>query len=487
MESSATGKYHVVLIQTVEGIHNFVVPALYIKEDKKTVLFRALIDYHTHFYGRSLSWKRNVSRSVGLFFDYCRAFNEAYPDIDMFSEKRKIIRHFAIAYQNGTINPNSNEDKLKLYWPPAGNNLTKKVISSLKNFIEWCVIEGIIEGKVARNISKINQQNTLRFIYEAQLIKSKSILSHVINTQSLQNRIKNREDSNLIYLGKDPTGHIKSAEGKIFPSHLIVPLITQGFVTQTGEDITAKMYTLLLLFGALRVSEPCHLWFNDIVPKHNGSCITLLRHPSEALTFIDGEYIKTRRQYLAERGILPRNDDSNTNSYHAGWKDLKLDETKSALVWFIHESAESLFRDMYFKYMRYRESLMRIRRAKGLEDHPFLFVLNDSKNQGEPYSINAYNKALSRAYDRLEKKLGITIPRGKYSGTSPHGMRHFSGQELSDAGVDQKVIQNVLHQRSVFSQKIYTEPKMAKIASILEDAKSRIANTNPGLDLLTPN
>ena len=481
MISRAVGKHHVVLIQSVEGIHNLTVPALYIQEGNKTILFNTLIDYFIHFYSKSLNWKRKTSRCIGLFFDFCTAYKETYPSSNILKKKRDVIRKFAIAYQNGTIDTKTGEDPLGLYWPPAGLQTTKRLLSALTMFIEWCEAEGVIQPGTMRNVSTLDQRSTLHLLRAAQHVKDKSMLSHITTKGQIAKSLAAKDAANFIFLEKVPGGHTKSAENKAFPSELIEPLLMYGFVNEDGtEDTTAKMFTLLLMFGALRVSEPCHLWFNDIAPQKDGTCIVQVRHPSDAQTFLDGEGKKTRKQYLAERGLLPRNEDDSNNSYHAGWKDLKLDGTKSALVWFILKEAEILFREMYFPYLRYREGLMKIRREKGLTDHPFFFVKRNHGEQGEPYSINAYNKSLTRALNRLEKKLDIVIPRGKYSGTGAHGMRHFSGYKLSEADVNPKVIQNVLHHKSAYSQRVYTEPRMAKITKELNEARIKISSGDLG-------
>ena len=83
------------------------------------------------------------------------------------------------------------------------------------------------------------------------------------------------------------------------------------------EDLTAKMITLLTIFGGLRVSEPFHIWFNDVVPQTDDSCKVFLRHPAEAYTEIAGEKNIHRKTYLAQRNLRPRNDNNNSKSYKA--------------------------------------------------------------------------------------------------------------------------------------------------------------------------
>jgi len=53
-------------------------------------------------------------------------------------------------------------------------------------------------------------------------------------------------------------------------------------------------------------------------------------------------------------------------------------------------------------------------------------------------------------------------------------MRHFAGQSLSYAGVDSKVVQRLLHQRSIFSQQTYTEPSDQRISDELDKARRKL-------------
>lgn len=230
-----------------------------------------------------------------------------------------------------------------------------------------------------------------------------------------------------------------------------------------------------MLFGGTRHSEPYHLWFNDVIPQTDGSCKVFLRHPSESSICIPGEHERTRQQYLNEHGLLPRNNNSNNKSYKAGWKNLQVNEDYSAPILFIDPEAEIMFRELYIIYIKYyRPKLMSQRMANGGYRHPFLFVNNWDGDIGAPYSMTAYKEALSRAYERLNRIHGLNIEQSKYSGTSPHGMRHYYGQALVDLGMDQKIIQKCMRHRTIHAQSVYTEPDGKRIKAHLDEAIRKI-------------
>ncbi|ALO40799.1 gamma-mobile-trio recombinase GmtY [Pseudoalteromonas phenolica] len=477
-QQSAVAKHHVVVIQQITGITDLKIPALYIKVGDQTMLVHSLVDYFMAYPTRSLNWKRKVSRALGLFYDFCISYNLVYRSSKTFNFHKRLIRKFALALHKGTIDVDEHNDKLSLYWPPASMESTKSILSALQTFIDWCEVEGIIEQQSSNLLTRpSDERTTLRFLNQAVKAKAFMFLSHTVTASELAQGIANRQANKIIELGGVGKG---SGEVKKFPAELVAPLMEYGFIKDESaslpeerEDLTAKMITLLLIFGGTRVSEPFHIWYNDVVPQFDGSCKVFLRHPADANTFMVGEQNMLRKTYLAQRNLRPRNDDNNSKSYKAGWKNLKVDNTLSAPVFFVHPAAEALFREMYIYYLSYRERLMKSYTDRYGTEHPFLFV-KQTDNAGEPYSIKAYQDALKRAYKRLEKRLGRPIKYGKLEGTSPHGPRHLYGQILAEAGVPQKVIQNSLRHRSVLSQGIYTEPTFKHVTSELEKAKHLI-------------
>lgn len=494
-KSSPISQHHAIFTQKMSEVSRESVPVVYLVVNDRPVMFNSLLDYYLAYPGKSITWKRNVARSIGLFWDYCHATKN---DASMWREgnaHRRVFRQFSYALLNGTISPSTHKDVMGLYWPPSSFEVAKKLTSALAEFIAWCNDEGIIDSSIPKDIRPESEATTLTFLHKALQIKNYSFFAHLRSAKAIADRLKTQNRSQIVDLGASPlSGDSLEGEGLAFPKEFIQPLLEYGFVIDEDandlgdrEDITAKLITLLLLFGGTRTSEPFHMWFNDVVPESDGSCKVFLRHPSEAKTYLHGEGNKLRKQYLVERNLTPRNQSGNSKSYYSGWKSLALDRSLSAPIFFVHSGAEHLFRELYLYYLRYRARLMKIRDLTGLPPHPFLFVskgldANSGKDySGEPYSISAYQSAYERALSRTEKKLQIKIPRGKNAGTTLHGLRHWYGRALEEIGMSTKVIQKCLRHRSPLSQGVYTTPSHERVIEELNIAREKISQNRPDL------
>jgi integrase len=118
---------------------------------------------------------------------------------------------------------------------------------------------------------------------------------------------------------------------------------------------------------------------------------------------------------------------------------------------------------------------MRLRRAKGLPDHNYLFVGsgkmfgNNTNAIGEPYTIEAFRSAWKAAIGRvsnLRDDPNLTVAKRK--GTTPHGARHFYGTFLKTIGCDGEIIAECMHHKSPFSHLRYTQLMPSEINEILE-------------------
>ncbi len=495
---SATPQFHTVLNQEIEHMGGLVLPVLYLNTEEGIKKMDSLLGYLISNSDKSLTWHRTRSRAMGLFYDFCQSpINRTCLRGE--NPYRAIIRRFARSLRLGTINVTTGEDPSRLYWPPGSYKVTKRLCSALIEFTRYIQDEGIASSELFNAINSPipnNEPAALKFLHTAFIIKRLSFFSHVINANNLANRLQDRSRNSIVNLGASTYTNHDESEGLRFPSDLIAPLFEYGFVLDKTskvpherEDITAKMMTLLLFFGGTRKSEPLHLWFNDVLPDYSedGLCKVFLREPSDSKTYIAGED-KLRSQYLAEKGLRPRNNKGNTKSYYAGWKNLATDKALNASVFFVHSNAQYLFNHMYIYYTNtYRPPLIEINRNLGKPDHPFLLVSNGidqatkESYEGSPYSMSAFDDAFTRALDRVEKALDIVIPRGKEYGTTLHGGRHFYGGTLADVGIKEKVIQKCLRQRSITSQGTYTTPTFERIQTSLNNAKNDIDSAMPSL------
>lgn len=477
---SPIGRYHFVVKQIVDTTPPTAFPVLYLDTLNGYVEMHTLIDYFLAFPSRSQTWMRDTARAVGLFYDYvtaCRSSN---------SESRVQLNKFIYSLEHGTLDMAYQKDPTGLYWAPTGLDKAKRLRGYLVAFTDW-VFERERANKnqpTKRVLKNEKEELTISLLKTARSILKRSYMEHVKDPLSIAVNLKNTKSSFGYQFEDDPKTYVNSkSETRCFPVELINPLFSFGFIKNPHatnpferEDITAKMITLLLLFGGLRKSEPFHLWFNDITPTCDFHCHAKIYHPRLAKTNLIGEGTKKREQYLKERQLRPRNQKLNSKSFHAGWKNLAVDKfTYDADIFFLHESSEVLFISLYTLYLSYRSNLMKTYIKEHGHDHPFLFVSSGVDNRtgesfiGAPYSIAQFDKSYRKALDRLEQYLGTRIKKGRDSAMNPHALRHFYGQSLFDLGIDQKVIQKCMRHRSIYAQEAYRNISSQKVRDILSE------------------
>lgn len=488
-----SGRHHMTLLHRIERQSDQVMPILWLFTDDGPLIFGPLVDYFTDRSHYRLDWKRKAARSVGLFYDFCLAFQ--------FNEESSVrnihsatIRAFIEAIQRGTI-PRNGVDVSGLYWAPMSATSVNEVARHLDQFVEYAHdnLKELSKDHPLKSLYLVfsalpsNQTEMVGFLIAAKINSSRSFMKHVKNGMA-DAAMMHRASRNQLGLEKPVSG---SRLVKHMDPELIARMLKVGFTKnesatsiQDREDVTAKMIFLLLAGGGLRQSEPLHMWFNDVAfPLLDGNerCIPLLRHPSQAKTFLAGER-DTRRVYLNRRGLVPRHE-AGSKSLWVGWKNLPLEEsTAQTEVFFIHIGMEYQFATYFRAYLDLRRDLVGARIARGEGDHPFLFVSKgENRNAGSscvgnPYSLSAFKRAWVRALNRVERAYGEIIPRGKMHGTTPQALRHFYGKTLERAGAPQKAIQKAMHHRHILSQSVYTTPEWEQVNDALNLARNGVVS-----------
>ncbi|UWP88445.1 site-specific integrase [Aliiroseovarius crassostreae] len=484
-----SGRNHFVLLHHVDREPNSVIPILWLFSDGEPRVFHPLLDYFKDNPGHRLDWKRKAARSVGLFYDFCLSFQ-----FDNTNSIRNIhsaaLHAFIEAIQKGTI-PKEGVDNSGLYWAPMSANSVAVTARHIDQFVEYACdkLRDLHKDHPLKALYRefsappSNQAEMVGFLIASKSNSSRSFLQHLKNNEVSAKGLHRASRRNLGY--EQPVSGLRSA--KHMDPSLIAKMLEVGFVKNENavsiyekEDVTAKMIFLLLVGGGLRQSEPLHMWFNDFAfPLLDGNerCIPLLRHPSQAETYIMGESC-SRREYLGHRGLVPRYE-AGSKALWVGWKNLPMDQrTAQTEVFFIHQGLEYLFASYFRTYLNFRRELVHARIRRGESDHPFLFVSKGEDRSsassciGNPYSLSAFKRAWTRALDRVEKAYGEVVPRGKIYGTTPHGLRHFYGKTLLSAGAPQKAIQRAMHHRHILSQSVYTEPEWQEVNEALNRARS---------------
>lgn len=444
-------------------------------QDGAPQAFLPLIEYFIET-GRlkTASWQREMVRSVGLFIDFLTANKDLF---QAQSDRPQVLARFAEVLVGGTTNLDGS-DPSGLFWEPRSTSRATLVLNNLTVFGDWLVNRyNTTPINPWRNASIAEQM-----VYWRRFDKRRAsaLLAHTYDKgdakqQSLRSRLVSVQRKSLVAQPSQP---------KCFPEANFQALLESGFQIRGKSNaallhervsIRDIMITLLLHGGGLRESEPFHLYVSDVAvdPKNQKSALVRLYHPEAGQApadYIDpltGKYMPADREtYLRTKwGMVPRN--LSTGRLHAGWKDLMLTDgrAKFAQVHWFPSAWGELFLSLFKIYI----TKMRSRHCK----HPFLFVSHKPNVAGDPYTVDSFRQAHSKAVQRC----GLTP--AKDLGTTPHGHRHAYGQSMVSAGVSKEVIQMALHHKSIDSQAPYTAPSITAVAAALAEAEARLKMSAP--------
>ena len=161
-----------------------------------------------------------------------------------------------------------------------------------------------------------------------------------------------------------------------------------------------------------------------------------------------------RAAYLREKyALTPRN--KLTGKQRVGWKYQVVDNKENyiQLFWFPQQAGVA-FAQLWRNYCRYLTTVDR--------HHPYAFVSFEGKTAGRPLTLNAFHDAYQKALNRIGKNAA------KVEGLSPHGHRHAMGRRLERSGLHPRIIQKVLHHKSITSQEPYTAPGIEQVSQALQ-------------------
>jgi hypothetical protein len=465
------GRYHAVIFTLVRnpGAPDRRMHVLYLLESPVSprpvvTLIEYCIDIGR---ARSLSWQRETARAVGLLVDFLTANSARLRGED----NPKVFAKFAEALVGGTLDLNGN-DPSELFWESKTVSRARNLLRAVTAFSDWLENRHGTRRINPWRDASIGEQ--IAFWRRLDKRNANSLLGYASYRSDNQARA---EISRAVAIQRK-TMVAFAREVKFFPSDRIWDLLFRGFATRgkqyspLHEQLSLKdiLIAILLHGGGLRESEPFHLYVSDVGvdPQKPKSAAVRLYHPEQGAApadYIDpltGAHIPgDREEYLRVRWRMqPRN--LIEGRFKVGWKDLHLfdQREKYALVhWFPSCWGELflIFFKLYITHCRSRCSL-----------HPFLFVSQKAGFEGDPYTVGSYRQAHARAVRRI----GLFPARS--IGTMPHGHRHAYGQRLADAGVDELIIQRVMHHKSPKSQSIYTEAPAAKIEEALATAQQRL-------------
>jgi integrase len=205
------------------------------------------------------------------------------------------------------------------------------------------------------------------------------------------------------------------------------------------------MMWLLLGAGGLRVSEPLHLFINDVFLEiASGEAHFVFGDPTYGTVTVPdqggGQKKLTRQEYLKQYfNLIPRDQLPDTDIAYAGWKGMKWHDTvaKTCDVIWLHPYFGRLFWKTHQEYL--------VLRGRSKPQHPWYFV-NFKANTGSPLS----ESNIQEVFATTCRRLGIKSPH------NPHALRHLYVDTLVNVcGLPLHQAQILARHRSPESTAIY--------------------------------
>ncbi|MFM5192135.1 gamma-mobile-trio recombinase GmtY [Aeromonas media] len=422
---------------------------------------RSLIDYFlSHAQVRSSAWMAKTAQATGLLLDYMAANHDCFDNpMDMFET-------FSQRLYTGTVSDDGT-DPSGLYWQGRSAALTRVLVNCISGFSDWMARE--LDAKPLNPWREATRSEEMLAWAAWHQKRDRAFLAHTWDRGKASLTITHARNILLkrtLVIDHEPV--------KRFPDECMPDLLFRGFIVpgrlkslrlEQRLNLRDILITLLMHYGGLRISEPFHLYVQDVVsdPIHPDGALVRIYHPSLGTAPPDWPDTKgkptscNRLVYLnGMYGLRPRNEYALSDQLFAGWKGNALDSRSHFMYvnWF-PQWAGNLFWKLWVLYMAQRAQLAC--------NHPFAFVTK----KGRPYAIDSFERLHRRAVERI----GLQV--AKAMGTSPHGHRHAYGQALANAGIDPIFCKKALHHRALESQSVYTEPDRARLVRALEEAAAR--------------
>lgn len=458
----------------------FMLPVLYLtsEDDVGNVSvkrFDALVDYCVERWSRSATWLLYRVRTVGLLIDYTSAWlpylQRARVRGSIEASHERMLQRFAKAILNGTavVENGGKVDGIGLYGQPRSESEAKRCLSALTSFL-MSLSNGSDQWSIASATRYVDPFAAIRIAYQSVVQRRNSLLAHLAKSSEVA-----PPHAFPGYFGSVGV----SAATYRFPIAYVWPFLFKGFARRdSGEtDYTAQLIAFILFAGGARASELFHVWVQDVQFIEN-DVLLFLHHPEDGHVVDPSGKIKRRKAWLLQRNRLPRNRLRKRS--HAGWKGLDGEADGVELVWLPIEELQAHLVQLFSHYLSVtRPRIMRLRKARGLPDHDYLFVgSGESRSDGcleigEPYTLVAFKAAWIRAVGRTSRSCNDpSLKVAKRLGTTIHGARHFYGSFLKTIGCDAETITRCMHHKNGESQRKYTRLTASEVNEILH-RKSR--------------
>lgn len=400
----------------------------------------------------SASWRERAVFSVMLLIKFINSNAGCY------SKTTDLLRAFARALVEGTINPSSLSDPSQLFWVPRKLDDAKALLSLITNYTDWLFTQSGHDGQRINPFRKATSAeqrlNWCAYFHK----KNKVFLNHLSGNE------EDRRKLDFVREVRVPNIHLfERAVVKRFPESEIRLLLDRGFLRPGARcymhepervDYKNQALTLLLHYGGLRKSEALQLYLSDIsIDCKRVEAIVRVYHPSIGES-PDTRY-RTRKEFLSKYYQLkPRNEYFKSERLHLGWKAPLLSDRRGFfLVQFFPSSKAAEFLLVWANYLKYQ----RVEPADGF-GHPYAFT----NSKGHPETVKNYQRLHKAAVER------IGLEHRKCFGTTEHGHRHSYGYRLAEHGFTQVQIQKAMHHKSPESCLVYIQPSDDELREIMK-------------------
>jgi hypothetical protein len=416
---------------------------------------------------KSEKWIRNLYQGAIALLDFISA-NPGYSN-----KPAKMYREFVQSFQTGSVDIHG-DDPSQLYWLARSPESSRKHLKLLDRWLDYASEKtgGVQVNPFVQADAIESHINRMAYLKRTE----KAVLGHLNSKAGAFELASSVRE--VLYRRPPPSPN--RAKSIAFPEDRFYDQLFEGYVIHGREKETdplkkynwqALLINTLMNSGGVRISEPFHIWVDDIIedPENPGSALVRIYHPEFGAPprRERGEFKRTytREAYLQANypGVLPRNRASG--NYFAGWKGAALDpSTKHFQVYWFPTADGKLFWKVWKIFIK-----QRIDAGIDCSLHPFAFVNLDGKYKGRPYTIDTFRSTYKRAVERI----GL-IPR-RSLGTMPHNNRHAYGHRATAADIDNITLKTMFHHINIESQETYRGISDADINKILTD-KSELLN-----------
>lgn len=387
-------------------------------------------------------------RAVGTFYAFCqvKCGDEAPLDRDLYV----LVQDYAEARFRGTFI--AGEDESGLYWGRVRISTVSEEIRALDRYSKF--VAKLHDSPVFNPDEHVLVQ-IARFYRSAREAGRSDAMVHLRG-------IRRRRKSAALQINRRMT---ESDSSKMRAKHLS-PVEMIEVVERGAEAPRDKMLLLLLGYAGLRISEPLHLYVNDVVElfHESGASKVRLEHPEY------GSYVsstKENRSGFLERmyGRLPRCQLGRGHREFAGWKGMVLTESDPAnryAFWLEERIVGRYFRRCLEAYFDDHKALLRTGRLR----HPYLFFNTTrrgaSSSYGQPMSLSGAHELVERAFKRAGIRAGS------------HACRHHYGFYAADVlQIPQETLMRMMHHSSIVSTDTYYHVSAASVRARISGADIR--------------